>query len=218
MRKVFQQNLAEVQQGLVDIAQRVVDAIQNAVSALGDSDVSLADQVISGDLIIDDLSAQIDDLTLEILLLQAPVANDLRFIVDTMRMSGSLERMGDLAAHIAQLARMRFPESAGVQAVREQLLEMGEHAARQAVRVEALLRTENPDYIAEIIDSDDAVDALHKQVLTTLTRPHEDIEMTSSQIVDATLANRYLERFSDHAVSIARRIRHRVEDHREERA
>lgn len=213
MRAVFQQNLAEVQQGLVETAQRVVSAIRNGVAAFEDSDVSLADQVISGDLIIDDLSARIDDLTLQILLLQAPVANDLRFIVDTMRMSASLERMGDLAAHIAQLARMRFPESAGVLAVRDQLLEMGGHAIAQAERTEALLRTGDPDIIVDIIEGDDAVDALHRQVLSTLTRPREGVEMTSSQIVDATLANRYLERFSDHAVSIARRIRHRVEDH-----
>lgn len=212
MREVFQQNLAEVQSGLVETAQRVLAAIANAVAALSDSDVSLADQVISGDLLIDDLSARIDDLTLEILLLQAPVANDLRFIVDTMRMSSSLERMGDLAAHIAQLARMRFPESAGVQAVRETLIEMGGHAIEQAGRVEALLRTEKPEFIEEIIHGDDAVDMLHKQVLTTLTRPREDIAMSSSQIVDATLANRYLERFSDHAVSIARRIRNRFDD------
>lgn len=212
MREVFQQNLAEVQQGLVEAAQHVVFAIENAVAALDHSDVSLADQVISGDLLIDDLSARIDDLTLEILLLQAPVANDLRFIVDTMRMSASLERMGDLAAHIAQLARMRFPESAGVEVVREQLLEMGHHAISQAKRVESLLRTEDPKYIDETINGDDAVDALHKQVLDTLTRPQENLWISSSQVVDATLANRYLERFSDHAVSIARRIYRGLED------
>lgn len=211
MREIFQQELAQVQVGLVNIANHVQSAMTRALASFAHSDVAVADEVIGDDLKIDEQTAQLDDLTLEILLMQAPVANDLRFIVSTMRMSGSLERMGDLAAHIAQLARMRYPEESGASQVREYLLEMGALDVAQAERLVRLFETEEPRLIDEIIAADDEIDAKHKQVLDTLGELEEAEDASTTKIVDATLANRYLERFSDHAVSIAKRIRYQQE-------
>jgi phosphate transport system protein len=211
MREIIQQELAQVQTGLIDIAKHVQSAMTRALAAFADSDVATADEVIGDDLKIDEQTAKLDDLTLEILLMQAPVANDLRFIVSTMRMSGSLERMGDLAAHIAQLARMRYPEQSGPLQVRNTLLEMGALDVAQADRLVRLFETEEPALIDEIIAADDELDAKHKSVLDTLGELEKNDDTTTTKIVDATLANRYLERFSDHAVSIARRIRFQQE-------
>ncbi|WP_282852323.1 phosphate signaling complex protein PhoU [Gulosibacter sediminis] len=213
MREIFQQELAQVQGGLVNIANHVQSAMTRALASFAHSDVAVADEVIGDDLKIDEQTAQLDDLTLEILLMQAPVANDLRFIVSTMRMSGSLERMGDLAAHIAQLARMRYPEESGASQVRQHLLEMGALDVAQAERLVRLFESEEPHLIDEIVAADDEIDAKHKQVLDTLGELEQDgnQEASPTQVVDATLANRYLERFSDHAVSIAKRIRYQQE-------
>ena len=208
MREVFQQELADVQNGLVGVSRLVLDAMRNATQALQTSDVSVADQVISDDIRIDEESARIDDLTVEILLLQAPVARDLRFIISTMRIGASLERMGDLASHIAQLARLRFPEFVGPEDLRASFIKAGELCIAQAERVQRLLDTEEEALIDVIIDSDDEIDALHKEVLDSLTAHGEQGDARAAQIVDATLANRYFERFSDHAVSIARRMRY----------
>lgn len=211
MREIFQQELAQVQGGLINIANHVQSAMTRALASFAHSDVAVADEVIGDDLKIDEQTAQLDDLTLEILLMQAPVANDLRFIVSTMRMSGSLERMGDLAAHIAQLARMRYPDESGSSQVREYLLEMGALDVAQAERLVRLFETEEPSLIDEIIAADDEIDAKHKQVLDTLGELEKTDDSSTTKIVDATLANRYLERFSDHAVSIAKRIRYQQE-------
>ena len=207
MREVFQQELSDVQNGLVEAANLVLSAITNATKAFEESDVSLADKVISNDTRIDELTARIEDLTVEILLLQAPVARDLRFIVTTMRIGGSLERMGDLAAHIAQLARLRFPEVVGPAELRESFLQVGQLCTEQARRMRDLLDTEEAGLIDEIVSSDDAIDDLHKHVLEYLT-DHSDELGAAAKIVDATLANRYFERFSDHAVDIANRMRY----------
>ncbi|MFM9653684.1 phosphate signaling complex PhoU family protein, partial [Streptomyces galilaeus] len=80
--------------------------------AFGSSDVSLAEEVIEADAIIDEKAMALDELAIEILARQQPVARDLRIVVAALRVSTSLERMGDIAEHIAQLTRMRFPERA----------------------------------------------------------------------------------------------------------
>ena len=211
MREVFQQELADVQSGLIAISKDVHSAITRATAAFTSSDVSLADEVIGDDLKIDEKTIHVDDLGVEILLMQAPVARDLRFIVATMRMTAALERMGDLAAHVAQLARMRYPEHSAPVDLREQFQRVGELDVAQADRVVRLLETEDSELIDEIIAADDAVDAIHKQVLEYLTQHEQAGDVPVSQIVDATLANRYFERFSDHAVSIARRMRYMQE-------
>lgn len=211
MREVFQQELADVQAGLIAISKDVHSAISRATTAFSSSDVSLADEVISDDLKIDETTLRVDDLGVEILLMQSPVARDLRFIVATMRMTAALERMGDLAAHVAQLARMRYPEQSAPNELSEKFKIVGELDVAQADRVVRLLETEDSDLIDEIIDADEAVDEIHKEVLLYLTQHEEAGDVPVAQIVDATLANRYFERFSDHAVSIARRMRYMQE-------
>lgn len=212
MRAVFMQELASVRGDLIETAQGVLEAITLATTAFSDSDVALADRVIGDDAKIDETTARIDDLSIEILVRQAPLAQDLRFIVATMRMSSSFERMGDLAAHIAQLARMRFPELVGPVDLRETFRRAGELDVQVAERVVALLESDDDDeidrIIEEILEGDDEIDALHKSVLERLTSERQDPNALYAQVVDATLANRYFERFADHAVSIAKRIRY----------
>ncbi len=116
--------------------------------------------------------------------------------------------MGDLASHVAQLARLRFPEFVGPEDLRASFLRAGELCIAQAEKVHRLLDTEEEALIDDIIDSDDEIDNLHKEVLDSLTAHGDQGEAPSLQIVDATLANRYFERFSDHCVSIARRMRY----------
>lgn len=216
MREVFQQELADVQSGLIAISKDVQSAITRATTAFSSSDVSLADQVISDDLRIDESTLRVDDLGVEILLMQSPVARDLRFIVATMRMTAALERMGDLAAHVAQLARMRYPEQSAPSGLADKFKQVGDLDVAQADRVVRLLETEDSDLIDEIIEADDAVDAIHKEVLEFLTKHEQAGDVPVAQIVDATLVNRYFERFSDHAVSIARRMRYMQEGHMDE--
>ena len=204
MRELFQQELHEVQDGLVHIAELVHLSITNAVEAFNKSDVTLAESVIAGDNKIDDAVGALDELAITIMARQAPVAKDLRIVVSALRISASLERMGDMAEHLAQLARYRFPEKVVPRSIRPTFKEMGALDIAMAQMLVDLLRTQDPEIANKIRDEDDKVDALHLSVFETVLSDSWSQETETT--VDATLASRYLERFADHAVSIAKKM------------
>lgn len=204
MRELFQQELHEVQDRLVEIAQLVVDAITDAVEAFNKSDVTLAESVIVRDNKIDDAVVALDELAIAIMARQAPVAKDLRIVVSALRISASLERMGDMAEHVAQLARYRFPEKVVPKTIRPIFKEMGALDIELAKMLVVLLKTEDVEIAEKIRDEDDKVDALHLSVFETVLS--DSWSQGTETTVDATLASRYLERFADHAVSIAKKM------------
>lgn len=204
MRELFQQELHEVQVRLVTIAELVVKAITDAVEAFNKSDVTLAESVIARDNKIDDAVDALDEHAIAIMARQAPVAKDLRIVVSALRISASLERMGDMAEHLAQLARYRFPEKVVPKTIRPTFKEMGSLDIGMATMLVELLKTEDVNIAHKIRDEDDKVDALHLSVFETVLSDTWSQETETT--VDATLASRYLERFADHAVSIAKKM------------
>ncbi|MGN6446170.1 phosphate signaling complex protein PhoU [Amnibacterium sp.] len=206
MREVFQQELADVQERLVQIAGLVEISIERATTAFNSSDVTLAEAVIADDHEIDELAASLDELAIDILARQQPVARDLRIVVSALRISASLERMGDLAEHIAQLARTRFPEKVVPKELRPTFKELGRLDVSIAQKLKHLLETESTELAEEIRDDDDLVDDLHLSVFDKVLG--ETWKGGASDIVDSTLASRYHERFADHAVSIAKKVQY----------
>jgi phosphate transport system protein len=206
MREVFQQELAEVQDRLVEIAELVVVSIKNATQAFNDSDVTLAETVIADDSKIDELTVILDELSIQILARQQPVARDLRIVVSALRISASLERMGDMAEHIAQLARYRFPDKVVPKSLRGTFAEMGRLDVVIAEKLAELLRTQDLELADEIRNEDDRIDELHVSVFDKVLG--ETWKGQAVDTVDATLASRYHERFADHAVSIAKKVRY----------
>ncbi|WP_053384764.1 phosphate signaling complex protein PhoU [Leucobacter celer] len=204
MREVFQQSLHEVQERLVKIAELVEEAIENATTAFGNSDVSVAEQVIDDADEIETLAAELDQLTIDILARQQPVASDLRLMVGALRMSASLERMADLAQHIAQLARYRYPESAIPKGLKKIFVRMGALDVEMASKIVEVLRTQDPKVIEEVRDLDDDLDELHAKVFEKVLS--DKLTANPTGVVDATLASRYHERFGDHAVSVAKQM------------
>lgn len=206
MREVFQQELAEVQDRLVEISELVLDSIRDATTAFNAADVALADKVIAADPAIDGLAVELDELAIEILYRQNPVARDLRIVVSALRMSASLERMGDLARHIAQIARRRYPEHVAPEALRDTFVQMTAHDIRIAELLTQLLRTQDVELADQLIHGDDTVDKLHASVFERVLGP--DWTGEAEQTVDVTLASRFLERFGDHAASIAKKVQY----------
>ena len=204
MREVFQQELAEVQDRLVEISGLVEIAIEKATQAFNHSDVTLAEEVIASDARIDELAISLDELAIDILARQQPVARDLRIVVSALRISASLERMGDIAEHIAQLSRYRFPDKVVPKTLRPTFVEMGRLDVEIARKLTDLLRTEDVKLAEEIRNEDDKVDELHVSVFDKVLS--EAWKGQAADTVDATLASRYHERFADHAVSIAKKI------------
>lgn len=204
MREVFKQEMTEVQDRLVEIAGDVVTSIEQATEAFGDSTVQLAEQVIASDPIIDEKVNSLDELVIDIIARQGPVARDLRIVISALRISASLERMGDLARHIALLTRYRFPANVVPDSLAPTFAEMGANDVEVARLLLELLRTEDLKYADQIAALDDHIDGLHQSVFDQVLGEGWDHEVHAT--VDATLASRYHERFADHAVGIAKKM------------
>ena len=195
-----------MQDRLVEISTLVAVSIENATRAFNESNVSLAETVIADDEKIDAAALELDELAINILARQQPVARDLRIVVSALRISASLERMGDMAEHIAQLARYRFPDKVVPKSLRSTFSQLGELDVAIAKKLVELLTTEDVKLAEEIRNDDDKIDALHLSVFDKVLG--ETWKGAAVDTVDATLASRYHERFADHAVSIAKKVQY----------
>ncbi|WP_026550358.1 phosphate signaling complex protein PhoU [Arthrobacter sp. Br18] len=208
MRKVFQAELHHIGEELIEISQLVSEAIQRADSAFRGADTELAQEVIAADTRIDFLQNALDERAIDVLALQGPVASDLRMIVGALRMSASLERMGDLARHIAQLARLRFPANVIPERIRPTFDELADLDIQIATKVTELLETRNLELSSEISAANSRVNELHASVFRAIAA--EDWNETAPTTVDVTLASRYFERFADHGVSVSSKVTYLV--------
>ncbi len=204
MREVFQNELKEVQDRLVEIASDVTNVMKNATLAFTTSDVTVADQAIASADAISEKALTLDELVIRILARQSPVARDLRVLVSALRMSASLERMGALASHIAQIARFRFPGSAIPAALKPVFEEMGALDVELAKKITKLLASPDVDVARAIQAEDERVDELHRGVFETVLA--DSWQENAMFTVDVTLASRYHERFADHVVDISSKV------------
>lgn len=206
MREVLQQELREVHARLIEIAALVAVLIEVAVRALNESDVALAETVITDDESIGAATEKLDALAITILARQQPVARDLRIVVSALRISASLERMGDMAEQLAQLVRSRFPEQLVPNSLRGTFAEMGRLDVGIARKLVELLRTEGIRLAEQIRNENEEIDALHLSVFDKMLG--ETWKGGAEDTVGVTLASRYHERFADHAVSIAKKVQY----------
>jgi phosphate transport system protein len=204
MREAYHEELSHLTEELIEMTRLVGSAMNRASRALLDSDLSLAESVIAADDAVDALREDVDHRALDLLARQQPVAGDLRTIVTSLRMSGDLERMGDLARHIARVARRRYPESAVPADLRPVIVEMSQVAEGLAAKVGTAIATKDVESAMELESDDDAMDRLRKGLFTALL--DKDSPYTVEEAVDVTSIGRFYERFADHAVSVGRRL------------
>ncbi|MEU8032988.1 phosphate signaling complex protein PhoU [Streptomyces sp. NPDC049099] len=204
MRKTYHEELASLSDGLVEMARLVGSAIGRATTALLDADLQVAEGVISADVQVDDLQRDLEDRAIALLARQQPVATDLRTVVTSLRMSADLERCGDLARHVAQLARLRYPGRAVPGDLHRTILEMGQLAQRLMAQAAEVLLTRDVDAALQLEQDDDRMDELHRMIFRHLM--DDQWQHGVETAVDVTLVGRYYERFADHAVSVARRV------------
>ncbi|MFJ1752961.1 phosphate signaling complex protein PhoU [Kitasatospora sp. NPDC088134] len=204
MRDAYHEELDSISDGLVEMARLVGSAMGRATTALLDADLELAESVIAADEKVNELHHDLENRAIDLLARQQPVATDLRIVVTSLRMSSDLERCGDLARHVAKVARLRYPENAVPNDLHPIVLEMGQLAQRLVAKAGLVIATKDVDKALELEADDDAIDALHRELFSHLLddRWHHGIETA----VDVTLVGRYYERFADHAVSVAKRV------------
>ena len=204
MRDAYHEELAALTEALVEMTRLVGSAISRASTALLDADLALAESVIHADDAVDALRDDIDRRAMDLLARQQPVASDLRTIVTTLKMSADLERMGDLARHVARAARRRFPDPAVPAPLRATIVEMGQVAERLVAKAGGVIASHDVAAALEIERDDDAMDRLHRELFAALLDVSEPYGIEAA--IDVTLVSRYYERFADHAVAVSRRV------------
>jgi phosphate transport system protein len=204
MRNAFHDELDGIGITLLQMAGLAKVAMNDATSALLTVDLGMAEKVIAADNVIDDIQHELDARTINLIARQQPVATDLRTLVTSLRMSADLERMGDLAHHVAKQARMRYPNSAVPAELVPTITAMGLVADKLIDKLSSVMEHRDTVRALEIETDDDEMDKLHRDLIGVLLS--KDWSHGVETAIDMTLLGRYYERFADHAVSISRRV------------
>ncbi len=207
LRKTFHEHLGDLQNEVLRMGSKVNEAVDSAVQALYDRDLVLADEVMEGDDEIDQLNVTIEESAIALIARQCPVAGDLRLLTSIMRVTLHLERIGDLAVNIAQLAKLIIQSSGkpGKQDIVDLIEEMKTHV-KNVLNQALKAFTERDKKLAKALHRlDDPIDDLNRRLLKKLAeyRDEEDFDW----IVDMVLISRWLERVADQAVDIGDQVR-----------
>lgn len=200
----FTSELDSIGESLVAMTRLVRSAVAGASSALLTADLRTAESVIAADLTVDLLYREIEGRAFDLLAAHRPSREDLGTLVASLRNVADLERMGDLALHVAKVARRRYPASAVPPELNPTLRHMGQAAEAIVAKVADVLVERDPVLAVELERDDDVMDALHRELFLALLDEHWTHGVEAA--IDITLCGRYYERFADHAVSVARRV------------
>ena len=188
----------------VRMAELCEAILAKSLRAVRERNPALAAEVKRDDLAIDQLDIEIDDLVLQILALDAPVASDLRHVIAIKSIATDLERIGDIARNIAGCAR-RLAEHAPVQLGDE--LSILEEGSRRALRdaIEAF-RTLDVDLARAVLGSDDRIDELEGRIIRDAIGRLSTTPAHTEQEIDLIFITKDLERVGDHATNIAEEV------------
>ena len=182
MRNRFDRQLVQLNNELIEMGGMIEKAISDTVKALVNQDIELASNVIEYDEEIDHQEREIEQLCLKLLLQQQPVAKDLRLISAALKMITDMERIGDHATDISEMAK--------------------ETMVMLVQSVEAFVN-KDMDKARTVIVHDDVVDDLFNKVKAELIAMiHEDVN-AGEQASDLLMAAKYFERIGDHATNIS---------------
>ena len=199
MRAEFQADLADVSRLLVEMADEVRGMLRRATNALLNADRGLAEGVITGDDAVDGLHKEVEEKVYGLLARQAPVASDLRLVVTALHIATDLERMGDLADHVAKTALRRHPACAVPPEVATVIKDMADVADRIVAKISQVLAIPDASRAAELERDDDDMDELHRGLFVLLLGAAWQHGVEAA--IDGALLGRFYERYADHAVN-----------------
>ncbi len=200
----YHDELLSVNNDLVQMTRLVGSAMNQATRSLLDADLRVAENVIDGDAEVDLLTGAVEERCFDLLAIQQPVGGDLRVVIGALRIAASLERMGDLAEHVAKQARMRYPRPSVPQELRGTFAVMGGLAEAIVSKTGSVIATNDVSLATDIAAHDEEMDRLHRELFTIVLS--ESWTHGVEAAIDVTLLSRYYERYADHAVSVTRRV------------
>ena len=209
MSKHLQRNLELIEQKLLRLATRVEESVRLSVTALLDGRITLAETVIDNDREIDRYEVELEEECLKALALHQPVATDLRFVAACLKINNDLERIGDLAANIAEraISLAACPELA----IPDLISSMVDDCSRMLREsIDAFVQGD-PRLARRVCDEDERVDQANRKVISQLLkRMHEDPNLINPAL-ELVSAAKALERIADHATNIAEDVVYLVE-------
>lgn len=203
MRAWFAKQLDELRGQLVVTAASVTSSIRWATESLLEQDLDAARKVSDAAAEMRAARVRIEEMVLELLVRQQPVATDLRLALAGLHVVGDLDRMAALADHIAKIVVLRHPVPVVPTEIRPAVHRMGEVAEGLAWTVTRALEMDDPGAVTQMERDDDIVDTLHRDMFGLL---FSEWAHGVQAAVDLTLICRYYERYADHAVNAGHQV------------
>ena len=201
MRNRFDRQLKNLNDELIDMGSMIEKSIEKALVALVTQNVEKAKEVITFDLEIDRQEREIESLCMKLLLQQQPVARDLRLISSALKMITDMERIGDQAADIAELA-IFMAEKPYIKELKH-ITQMGQETMVMVVTSIDAFVEKDLEKAQEVLTHDDIVDQLFDAVKSELIEMIHQNKEIGEQATDLLMVAKYFERIGDHATNIA---------------
>jgi len=201
MTRHLERGIEKLKKELLSISALVEEAVYKALRAVSERNPELAASVLAGDLEIDDREVEVEEQCLQVLALNQPVADDLRFIIAVLKMNNDLERIGDLAVNIAQrvnwLVKIK-PPAPGLdfEVMAEKVKAMLHNSINALINLDLKLA-------GEIMASDDEIDRLNREKVSEVQSRIEKNPNHTETMLCLLGVGRALERIADHCTNIA---------------
>ncbi|HUO60181.1 MAG TPA: phosphate signaling complex protein PhoU [Candidatus Acidoferrales bacterium] len=201
MRTRFQQGLDDLKQRLLEMGGMAENAVEIATEVYQHRDPELAQQVFDREKSINDLERAIDEMAVDLLAMQQPMATDLRFILAVLKINADLERVGDQSVNIVQRA---------LNITRSEQVDIPVDILRMTTAVSTMVRRALESFLSAkaevaeaVLEMDNIVDRMKDEAFVTLVKAIKADPEHTIQYLDAMLITRNLERVADHATNIA---------------
>jgi phosphate transport system protein len=204
VRAEYDAELDDIRRILVVMADAARAAMSDATVSLLTIDPEMAQRVVSADDAIDEHQRHLEDRVYDLLARQAPVASDLRLLFAAMHIAADLERMGDLAAHVAKVGLRRSPAPAVPASLHSIIARMAGVADKIAAKISAVLASPDAVDAATLGLDDDEMDRLNETLFVVLLGAAWRDGVESA--IDGAMLGRFYERYADHAVNAGRRM------------
>ena len=200
MRTKFDEQLHELNNKLIEMGRLCEKAVASAAKALTTGDEELATDVKTNGPVIDHMERDIESRCVNLLLLQQPVAQDLRFISSALKMITDLERIGDQAEDIAEI--VIFLKGSRVKSL-DTIREMADVTIAMVKSSMAAFSDKDAELARAVIEKDDVVDNYFSEIRRKIVSLIAEDPTDGEAELDLLMVAKYLERIGDHATNVA---------------
>lgn len=201
--KKFEEELNKLIEHVTEASGMILEALRNSTKALTNGDIELANQVIENDRNINRISYKIESSSLKMLLLEHPVATDLRIVSSALKIATDLERIGDQAKDICDLLRFLLEGNIYKKNL-DIIIEMSNIIEYMITNCLNALKEKNPDLSKNVIAKDDEVDKLFYKMRDSMVELIKSGAENADQAIYLMMIAKYFEKIGDHAENIAK--------------